>query len=265
MNMTASFFRSLIVVILSSLLFACATVQEQQREEKTKFQIADTNVRLGLGYLRQGRTEAALKKLQKAIEAMPEYAEAHSSIALAYEAMDEPDKADEHYKQAVALKPADGSIQNNYAVFLCKSGKPKEAEPYFLRAIKSRGYRTPAQAYENLGVCAMQIPDLDKAETYLRKALQIDPRLPGALLQMARLSYEKDRTLSGRAYLERYQEVATLGPDALWLGIQIEKKMGAKSAAAKYETQLRSKFPDSNEMRFLLEQEEKARSGAGRQ
>jgi type IV pilus assembly protein PilF len=250
--------------MLSSVLFACVSVQEQQRAEKTKFQIADTNVRLGLGYLKQGRTEAALEKLKKAIAAMPEYAEAHSSIALVYEALREPDKASEHYQQAVSLKPEDGKILNNYAVFLCGQGKPKEAEPYFLKAIKTRSYRTPAQAYENLGVCVMQIPDLEKAETYLRKALQINPRLPGALLQMAVLSFDKKRMLSARAYLERYQAVAPMGPDALWLGIQVERKMGDRAAAGRYETQLRSKYPDSNEMRMLLEEEEKAREGVSR-
>lgn len=254
--------RLLLITALSFFVVACATVQEQEREEENKFQIADTNVRLGLGYLRQGREEAALEKLQKAIDVMPEYAEAHSSIALAYERLEQPDKAAEHYERAIELKPKDGSIQNNYAVFLCGQGKHAEAEKHFLTAIQNRKYRTPAQALENLGMCMMQIPDWVKAETYLRKALKLDPKLPNALLQMARVSFEKKRMMSTRAYLQRYREVAPLGPEGLWLGIQVEKVLGDKAAAFEYETLLRKDYADSNEMRMLLEAEEKERAEA---
>jgi len=252
--------RTAFVIALSFMLFACATVLEQEREDKAQFRIADTNVRLGLGYLQQGREKAALQKLKRAIDAMPEYAEAHSSIALVYIRLDEMDKAEKHYQRAVELKPNDGAIQNNYAVFLCGQAKYVEAEQHFLAAVKSRRYRTPAEALENLGVCMLQVPDLEKAETYLRKALQVDPRLPGALLQMARVSAENKRMMSARAYLQRYQEVSTLGPDGLWLGIQVEKELGDMAAVGEYKTLLRQNYSDSNEMRWLLEAEAQERN-----
>lgn len=254
--------RLLFVSVVAIVMSACATVQEQEQEAENNFQIADTNVRLGLGYLKQGRDEAALEKLQKAIDVMPDFAEAHSSIALAYERLEQPAKASEHYETAVELKPKDGSIHNNYAVFLCRQGEFEKAETHFLTAIQNRKYRTPAQALENLGMCMMQIPDWVKAETYLRKALKMDPKLPGALLQMARVSFEKQRMMSSRAYLQRYREVAPLGPDGLWLGIQVEKKLGDNAAVLEYETLLRKNYADSNEMRMLLEAEEKARAEA---
>ncbi len=253
------------VIAVSFMLFACATVQEQKREDKAKFRVADTNLRLGLGYLQQGRDEAALQRLKKAVDAMPEYAEAHSSIALAYIQLDQPEEAEKHYRQAVKLKPDDGSIQNNYAVFLCGQGKYIEAEQYFLTAIKSRRYRTPAEALENLGVCMLQVPDLEKAETYLRKALQINSQLPGALLQMVRVSAEKKRMMSARAYLQRYQDVSTLGPDGLWLGIQVETELGDMAGVKEYKTLLRQNYSDSHEMRLLLEAEARERDGASGQ
>jgi type IV pilus assembly protein PilF len=245
--------KPLFIVVLCAILLACTSAQEREYEEKNKYRIADTNVRLGVGYLRQGRVEAALEKLLKALKAVPDYPEAHSSIALIYERLGETEKAGNHYRQALEIKPEDGPIHNNYAVYLCNTGKPLEAEKHFLQAIKSRGYRTLAQALENLGVCAMQIPDIEKAETYLRQALQMDKRLPGALLQMARVSYEKGRFMSGRAYLQRYQEVTAMGPEGLWLGIQVEKKLGDTNAVREYEARLFKKYPDSNETRKLLE------------
>lgn len=252
MSIMRALFVFMLSVLLSVTLLSCATVQEQEREDKLNRDIADTNVRLGLGYLRQGRVEAALEKLQKAVAAKPDYAEAHSSLALAYGQLAENKKAERHYQRALELSPADGSIQNNYAVFLCGTGKPAEAEAYFLRAIKSRNYRTPAAALENLGVCAMQIPDQEKAEAYLRKALRINSRLPRALLQMAHISVAKGRAMSGRAYLQRYQEVTPLAADGLWLGIQVEKTLGDVDMVRDYENRLRRHFPDSRELRLLL-------------
>lgn len=256
--------RVVLIILISFMLFACASVQEQKREDKLKFRIADTEVRLGLGYLKQGREKEALKKFQKAIKAKPDYAEAHSSIALAYIRLEQPDKAAEHYRRAVELKPEDGSIHNNYAVFLCSQKQYAEAEQHFLTAIKSRKYSTPARALENLGVCMMEAHDLKKAETYLRKALKINPRLPGALLQMARVSVAKKNLMSGRAYLQRYQEVASLGPAGLWLGIQVETKLGDRNAVNHYKALLRKNYADSKEMQLLLDLEDKERAKASR-
>lgn len=241
--------RILIITALSVFLLACASAAKKDEAYK----IAQSNVQLGIGYLKQGRVEDALIKLQKAVDVAPDYPEAQSSIALVYQQLGEFEKSREHYEKALELQPDSGIIHNNFATLLCRSGKPLEAETHFLKAIKSRGYKTPAQALENLGACMMQVPNLDKAEKYLRQALQMNPRLPGALLQMARIGLEKKRYMSGRAYLQRYQEVAEMNPESLWLGIQVEKQLGDKKAVMDFENQLRRKFPDSNETRLLLE------------
>jgi type IV pilus assembly protein PilF len=241
--------RALLLAGLSALLLACTSAQERQDLHDA----SDINVRLGVGYLQKGRLDDALVKLRKALEQASDNAQAHSSIALVYEQSGKQDEAREHYEEALDLNPEDGATRNNYAALLCRSGEPQAAEPHFLRAIQTRGYRTRAQALENLGVCAMQIPDLEKAENYLRQALKIDPRLSKALLQMARLSAEKQQYLSGRAYLQRYQAVKSMTPAALWLGIHVEKKLGNAAQVSEYETRLLRRFPNARETRWLLE------------
>jgi type IV pilus assembly protein PilF len=239
--------RTLFLIGLSVLLLACTSA----REKEDQFRIADVNVRLGVGYLKQGRLEDALAKFQKTLDAMPDYPEAHSSIALVYERLEQNDKATEHFERALELNPDDGSTHNNYAVFLCRTGKPLLAEQHFLQAIQSRGYRTPAPALENLGICMLQVPDRDKAEKYLRKALQLNPELPAALLTMAQISLDNEKYMSGRAYLQRYQSLAPLGPDGLWLGVQVETRLGDKAAAREYALQLRKQYPDAAEVQHL--------------
>lgn len=243
--------RKLLIACVCTFLVACAGTSSERKENQ--YRLADTNMRLGVGYLQQGRIDDALEKLQKALAAVPDFPEAHSSIALVYERMNNTEKAAYHYEQALSLKPEDGATHNNYAVFLCGQGEFAKAEEHFMRALTSRGYNTPAQAWENLGACSLQIPDLEKAETYFRKALQIDPKLPVALLNMARISLEKQRYLSVRAYLQRYEEVRPLGAEGLWLGIQVEDKLGDQEAVRRYATLLLKRYPDANETRQMLE------------
>lgn len=243
--------RNLIIVCICLLLLACTSAQ---KKEET-FKKAEINLQLGVRYLEQGRVDDALEKIKKALRFEPDYPEAHSSIAEVYRRIEEPEKSREHYERALELLPDSGRIHNNYAILLCGMGEYQEAEPHFLSAINSRGYRTQAEALENLGVCMMRIPDLEKAEKYLRQALRINPRLPRALLKMARIGLEKGRYMSGRAYLQRFQEVVAMNPESLWLGIQVERKLGDKKAAQEYETQLRRTFPDSEETKLLLETE----------
>ncbi len=248
--------RWLAVSVLSLFLVACGGgVQKDIDTQK----LAETNLHLAIGYLKQGRIEASLEKLQRALEAEPDYAPAHSTIALVYQRMGEFDKADEHFQRALSLNPQDGRTHNNYAVMLCQARKFDEAEEHFLIALKSRNYKTPASAFENLGVCAMQKPDLKKAERYFRRALQIAPTLPVSLLSMAQISLDNKRYMSGRAYLQRYQEVAPPTARSLWLGIQIETQLGDEAAVREYADQLSRHFPDSDEMGLLLEMEAQQR------
>lgn len=240
--------RRLIIVSLSALLLACSS---GVRQEEEKNNIADTNMRLGLGYLKQGRLDDALAKLEKALDEAPDMAEAHSTVALIYKQLGEKEQADKHFSKALDLKPEDGATHNNYGVFLCEQRQFDKAEKHFMQALQSRGYKTPASAWENAGVCAEQIPDIDKAEKYLRKALQINPRQPVALFEMARICFDTNRTLNARAYMERYFEVEKPGPQSLWLIIRVERKLGANDLADKYADQLRRKFPDADETRQL--------------
>ena len=208
---------------------------------------AELNMQLGLNYLQRGDYETALGKLEKALKQDASLTSAHNTIAILYQRLGELDKAEYHYKQAVSLTPKYSEAQNNYGTYLCGQGRYEESVPRFLAAIQNPLYRSPAQAYENAGLCARGIPDLERAEQYLRKALQINPRLGKSLLAMAEISYEQGDYLSSRAYIERYRNAARWTPQALLQAIKTEHQIGDKNAVASYSVLLRGSFPDSDE------------------
>jgi len=208
---------------------------------------AQLNMQLGLNYMQRGDYETALGKLEKALKQDSRLTSAHHTIAILYQRLGEFDKAEHHFKQAVTFEPSYSEAQNDYGAFLCGQGRYDESVTRFLAAIKNPLYRSPAGAYENAGICANRIPDTARAEQYLRKALQINPRAGKSLLAMAEISYQQGDYLASRAYIERYRNAARWTAQALLQPVKTEHQIGDKDAVASYSNLLRGRFPDSDE------------------
>ncbi len=206
---------------------------------------------LGQQYLRQGKLELALEKLNKALQFDPTYVDAHTVIAVLYERIGDNAKAEEHYKRATELKPKGGAENNNYGTFLCKNGRYPEAQQYFDRALADPFYQTPAVALTNSGTCLLKAGRRDEAERNLRSALEHDPNNAEALLQLGSVLYEKGDFFNARAFVQRFESVSTPRPDALMLGRNIELRLGNGAGAKDYTRRLLQAFPDSQQARSL--------------
>lgn len=242
------------VAIATATVAGCASQKpsrEQQEKDDTK--VAELNTQLAIAYMRDGDDDLALKKLERAVEADSNYAPAYSTLGLLYNKVGEFDKADGYFGKALRLAPEDSSILNNYGQVLCQNKQYEKGQQMFLKANDNSLYRSPEIALSNAGTCAMDAGDFASAETHFRAALQINPRVAPALLQMALLSYELERYLPARAYLQRYLEIARHTAQSLWLGIRVERELGDRDALASYTLQLEKGFPDSEETRLLLE------------
>lgn len=233
------------------LLVACTTTPVPSGRELSRSQLADQYVQLGVGYMKEGKYELATARLKRAAETDPKSAQAQNMLGLLYETLNQSEKAEAHYRKAVALDPELAPARNNYGTFLCNHGRSKEAEAEFKAALANPLYQNPEIAYTNAGLCLQRAGDLDRAEEYLRAALAKNPRMALALFNMSRISLETGHTLSARAYLQRYQEVAPVTAESLWLGYQVEKRLGDNDAASSYATRLEADFPDSQELRLL--------------
>lgn len=234
-----------VVVTLSS----CSSLLGKNDKEA---RVIKNNIDLALGYLKRGQYDVSNQKINRALDADWENSEAHTVAALLAERQKRTEKAEEHYRYAIEFQPDDGSVLNNYGVFLCRQGKPQKAVELFMKAVNIPSYVTPNEAYENAGACARQIPDLKNAEKYLRIALSGNPKLPNALYEMAQISYGQKKNLSVRAYLQRFAAVASHTPQSLWLGVRAEKNLGDRQASEVYAKKLQRLFPDSEEFTKLL-------------
>ena len=208
---------------------------------------ARIHTELGQHYLETGDLQTALNKLTKALQFDPNYAPAHTVIAVVYERIKDMPNAELHYRRAEELEPKKGAPNNNLGAFLCRIGKTAESEAYFHKAVADPFYRTPDVALTNAGICQIKGGDRAAGEVDLRSALQRNPNNGEALYQLAKASYEDNDAFRARAFIQRFDALGRPSPDALKLGYQIESRLGNKDAALSYRKRLLTQFPDSEQ------------------
>ncbi|MCP3867153.1 MAG: type IV pilus biogenesis/stability protein PilW [Gammaproteobacteria bacterium] len=249
-------------VLLVLLISGCATNSTRTNQRDGTGDLGDENslnnqgagtiyVRLAIEYFRNGQVEIALKQAKKALDVEPDSVQARTVIARIYEQLGEVQQAEQQYKEGIRLQPLDPYIRNAYGALLCGQRRYGEAVVQFEKALENPLYTTPEVALTNAGVCELGRNNLDQAESYLRLALQRNPRYAVALSQMSLISYQNGDFLAARAYLTRYLDVAGHTPGTLWLGIRIERELQDKDAVASYSMILRNQFPDSREVQLL--------------
>lgn len=216
-------------------------------------EVAESNLNLGIAYLKRGEYEKSLEKLDKALEADPRYTPTLNALGLLYQKLGNNVKAEQYFKQALGIRSNDPYTLNNYGQFLCANDRFDEAQDAFMSAAKNPLYETPEISITNAGTCALKNNHPDTAEKFFREALAKNPKVPIALIQMSQLSYDQGNYLSARGYLQRYLEVSKHSPASLWLGIQIEQQLGDKNTLSSYALLLKNKYPDSNEAKLLQE------------
>jgi type IV pilus assembly protein PilF len=239
------------VIVLLAGLAACTTVNTAADTKRA----AELNAQLGVGYLKQGQYKRALAKLDKALEFDENNANAHHYKAELYRRLNDPARAEEHFKIAMNLAPDSLTIQNNYGVFLCDTGEYEKAIALFKKPLSEPLYANKADSYENIGLCRLRQGQVSNAETAFIKALKINPKKAKSLLKLSQIRYDSGNKVAAYDLYKRYLAVATHTPESLWLGILLESDRGAKNTVASYKVKLKGKYPDSKETKLLIKLE----------
>jgi len=240
-------FRSALIVFLIVAVAGCASSSEREADLEKKNKRAETHVMLGASYMQRGQLDVANQELQTALSEMPDNSQANNIMGVLQWRLKKYDEADRFFRKALDKDAGNSSAHHNYGAFLCDRGKLDAGVRHFDAAAGDALYPSRAEVNLNAGVCLMKKPAPAAAEKYFREALRINPMLPGALYQMARLSADSGQRLSARGFIERYFQSAEDTPESLLLAVRIERALGNKNAEASYALRLRSKFPASPE------------------
>lgn len=247
--------RALLIAALLTLngcaaLLLPAVVAPQPSKETSAADLLNSarlHTALAAGYYNRHQYDIALEELAIALRALPNFAPAYNMLGLVYMDLREDAKASASFGQALRIDPNDSDANNNYGWFLCQRGDPAKAIPYFQAANRNPLYNTPEKSLVNAALCARKLNDDAAAERYLRQALEVRPGEPQALYQLAEMSYQRGDLSETRDLLLRYMRADNPSPEALWLGVRTERRLGDRNTAASYAAQLCRRFPESSE------------------
>lgn len=243
------------------MLAACAQTPSGSSSAKEVRAAASENPRarihteLGAQYYARGQYAIALQELHEALESDRDYALAYNVLGLVHVDLGEYALAESHFKRALDLQRNFSEAYSNYGWFLCQRGRYEEAHSQFEAALANPLYATPSKASLNAAACSVRQGDTARAETYYQRTLKLTPNQPDALLGLAELRFRQGSTVSARQLLKQLAQQGELNAQGLWLGVRIERALVDGEAAARHASQLRARFPDSQEAVWLrLEQ-----------
>lgn len=234
-----------------ALLAGCVSTQSARTGSEAD--AAKANTRLAAAYLQRGDVDLAMEKVDKALEQDDEFAEAHLVKGMILARAEEYADADRYYLRAERLGRENPDVRNNVAAYLCERGRHDDGERIFLEVARMPTYGRPAIAYTNAGMCAKRAGEPARAERHFRRALELEPNYGAALWHLAELSFAQGEFLAARAFLQRLEGVQRLGPEGLWLGVQVERRLEDAAAARRYADILLRDFPDSKQAELMLQ------------
>lgn len=231
----------LLFITVFLLLQACQSSKDKEtlgsnQPDLTK--AARFNMQLGLGYLKQGDRPRAKKKLLVALEQQPSSPDINAAMAYYLEQTNELDQAKKYYLKAISLSSNSGAQLNNYGTFLCRQADYKNAETYFLKAVKDQKYIHTSGAYENAGICALAVPDNQKARLYFTKALNQDPSRSASLYELAKLESQDGHELEAFNLLQMHPDLVLNDQVFLKFAKNLAQKVGKPDIAMEYENNL---------------------------
>ena len=251
------------ILVVFSLMFATTALasptipgmppdyRPSSEEDLIRYERAKVHTELGAQYFGVGQIGVALDEFTIALASERRYVPAHYMLGLVYMELKDDVLAEQFFKRALELDNKNPEAHNNYGWFLCQRGRIDASIKEFMEALKNPLYETPDKPYVNAGICSLKRQDDKSAEDFFLKALKINPSQPQALLALADLYFRANDLPNARAQILPFMKIHAPSPDALWLGVRIERKLGDKNAQESYAQMLRQRFPLSKEAQAL--------------
>ena len=205
------------------------------------------NMQLGAAYLEQNNLPFAKEKLERAEKQVPRDPTVHGLLAMLYHRLGDDQKAEKEYRTALDLAPNDPEQLNNYAVFLCSTGKVDDGVKRFQEAAANQLYRTPWAAYTNAGVCLRGAGRDPEARPLFLRALQVRPDYAEAAVQLADLDLKDHRPADAYRRVTEFMKTNPATPDLLLFGWRAARELKDPIGTAQMAWRLQSDFPDSDQ------------------
>ena len=161
-----------------------------------------------LGGTLQMQGKDALPAFQKAVDLMPDDAEAHYNLGVVLKSAGRLDEAAASYRRAIEIKPDYAEAHSNLGNTLKDLGQHNEAIASYRRALKIRP--DSSDAHNNLGTALKDLGQLDDAIASYRKAVELKPDFALAYYNVGNVQKELGQH---NAAVSSYHRAIEIKPD----------------------------------------------------
>lgn len=242
----------LIIIFFSVALTSCVSETTGGFNQADPEQTLDVYLQLALGYVEQQDFTQARRHLSNAVAIDPNNSDVYGIWGLVYTLEGDLALADESFLRALRIDSGNSQVRNNYAAFLFSNGRFQEAYDQLEIVVEDTEYAGRPQAFENMGLAALQLNQLGDAEYAFNRALQLNSNRIRSTLELADISLQLDDIQQAGRY---YQNFLTLGQffnvqqsaRSLWIGVKLEQARGMNNQMLEYGASLAELYPDSTE------------------
>ncbi|NBQ88853.1 MAG: type IV pilus biogenesis/stability protein PilW [Betaproteobacteria bacterium] len=226
---------------------ACSVHAWNSAADSDKSRAARIRTELAVGYLEQGQLAVAQQELQQALQADPQFAQAHHAMALLQMRLGDVTRARESFDRALSLAPRDPDILHNHGWLLCQQGEHARAVQAFAQSLADPLYTQRARTLLAQGVCQLHAGDAEAAQASLSRALALDPTHPLTRYHLAQALLRRGDLSGARAQTQSLNDSVFANAQTLWLGIRVERRSRNPEAAARLAQRLEREHPQSQE------------------
>ena len=201
---------------------------------------AETWFKLGMAENYQGNRDKALFSFLKALDLDPEHAGALEKMGLYYTSKGEVERARAYLDRLLAVDESNWRAHNALGVLADLEKEFSAATNHYLAALKLRP--DLSMLWNNLGYSVYLMGDLERASTYMRRALELDPNYGPARQNLALVFVRKDEYDEALVILLEKQDVPTAYTNVGYLAYMV----GDYDRAEQYLTEAIRQSPTFN-------------------
>src|SRR5262245_12041053 len=133
--------------------------------------------------LKKQKNEEAVKYLRNAVELAPSFYQAHNELGVAYRELGRFDDAEREFMTAHQLNSTGVEPLLNLTSLYLQENEPERAVTTGEQAVKVNSRSAPA--FFSLGIALYKVAQLDRAESALKRALDLAPKMGTVRLMLA--------------------------------------------------------------------------------
>jgi type IV pilus assembly protein PilF len=211
------------VIAFSVLLSSCVSETTGGFNSADPDEALDVYLQLALGYVEQQDLNSARRHLANAANIDPNNSDVYGIWALVYTLEGDLDLADESFRRALRINAANSQVRNNYAAFLFANNRFQEAYDQLEEVVRNTEYAGRPQAFENMGLAAIQLGRLDDAEYAFTRALQLNSNRIRSTLELADINLQRGNIQGAARYYQNFLTMRQFfniqqSARSLWIG-----------------------------------------------